>query len=215
MDEAEDRKARSIAKLVELGVPYIEHLPPREMEAQTHRRAQDEVGLRMICLALVSMKGAGADPEFVLEGARYYDVENDFSEREMAFVRDSASGENEKLQYAWRVECAHTLLWSVGMVDALSLPTCSTDWNAFWGKFHDSNREAFLSDLKLRPQAELLDETDLIYRLHWATREADLTGQLAPAQMNHDVIMERHHALNWLTCPLEAPYLWDDISDDT
>ena len=62
---------------------------------------------------------------------------------------------------------------------------------------------------------QILDEADLIYRLHWAVRHADLNGRPIPLPLNRDMVMERHHALNWLIVPREEPYPWDEIPTDT
>ena len=64
-EEAAARKSRSIARLDAAGIPWIDHLPPIEPEAKVLRRSAEEIGLRTICLALVSMKAAGADTDFV------------------------------------------------------------------------------------------------------------------------------------------------------
>ena len=68
-----------------------------------------------------------------------------------------------------------------------------------------------IQDSELRPIADILDQADLIYRYHWAVRNARLKGQPTPAALNPDVTQERHHALNWLIMA-EA---WDDVPIDT
>ena len=66
---------------------------------------------------------------------------------------------------------------------------------------------------RLRPQAEILDAADLIYRYNWAATDARINGRSAPAGLDGSVIYERHYALNWLIGYLDLP--WDDISTDT
>jgi hypothetical protein len=63
----------------------------------------------------------------------------------------------------------------------------------------------------LRPVSEILDMADLIYRLHWASRDAYLNKKDPPAKLNEGIIEERHYAINWITCLEE----WDDITTDT
>jgi len=213
--EAESRRTRSIAKLIQHDVPYILHLPMIETEDETLRRKTDEVGLRIICLALVSMKGAGADHGFVLEGVQHYGVHDDLSPDEADLVYNPQPSDHQMLQLSWRVEAAHALLWSVESVETLSYPSSTTDWNAFWETFHEGNRVDFLQGWELRPQDILLDEADLIYRLHWAAREAGLNGREGPAGLYTCVVMERHYALNWLVAPLDDPYPWDSVPTHT
>ncbi len=214
-DEQNLRRERSFSRLKQHQVPYIEHLPPIEPEAQTHRRTSSEIGLRIICLALVSMKGAGADHDFILNGVRHYGVMDDFSPSERYFLLETEPTEHNKLQFSWSVEAAHALLWSVRQVDELDFPTAPCDWNAFWKGFHECDRDTFLGRLSLRQQAVILDETDLIYRLHWASRDADLTGRAQPSKLNLSVVMERHKALNWLTTHIDDAIHWDDVPTDT
>jgi Domain of unknown function (DUF4272) len=71
----------------------------------------------------------------------------------------------------------------------------------------------FIEDSELRPIGDILDQVDLIYRYHWAVRNARLKGQQIPADLDPGVTEERHYALNWLIGYLEQA--WDDVSTDT
>ena len=77
----------------------------------------------------------------------------------------------------------------------------------------DRDTAQFIKDAKLRPIGELLDETDLIYRYHWAVVDARLKQKEAPAKLDGGVIQERHYVLNWLVGYMNQA--WDDISTDT
>src|SRR3954447_24344164 len=52
--EAEARKAASTAQLKKEGVPFIDHLPTIETEAESRRRTKDEVVKRAIALVIVA-----------------------------------------------------------------------------------------------------------------------------------------------------------------
>jgi Domain of unknown function (DUF4272) len=71
----------------------------------------------------------------------------------------------------------------------------------------------FIEESNLRPIADILDQADLIYRYHWAVRNARIKGQQIPAALHPGVTAERHYALNWLTGYMEQA--WDDVSTDT
>ncbi len=213
--EAELRRLRSLSKLQQHNIQIIDHLPTIETVQETRRRTPREVGPRVLCLALVSMKGAGADHQFVLEGVQHFDVRDDLSPDESAFVFDPQPSDHTMLQFSWRVEAAHALMWSLGLVDTLLYPSTTCDWNAFWDGFHRTTRTEFLEKLSLREQAAILDEADLIYRIHWAARDAELNGLDPPAGLNSSVVLERHYALNWLAAPIDAGYPWDDVPTDT
>ena len=71
----------------------------------------------------------------------------------------------------------------------------------------------FIENAKLRDQEEIFDQADLIYRYHWAVRNNNLKGIETPGNLDKSVIMERHHALNWLIDLNKTD--WDDIVTDT
>ncbi|MEW6350880.1 MAG: DUF4272 domain-containing protein [Thermodesulfobacteriota bacterium] len=57
----------------------------------------------------------------------------------------------------------------------------------------------WIRNLTLRSKSEILDASDLIYRLHWATRQAQVHGDPTPPGVHAEVVEEWHHAVNWLT----------------
>ncbi|MER9491067.1 DUF4272 domain-containing protein [Mesorhizobium sp. M0320] len=77
----------------------------------------------------------------------------------------------------------------------------------------DLDTEGLLKRANLRPQSELLDAADLIYRYNWAVMDARVNGKAAPAGLERDVVVERHYVLNWLIGYMGQE--WDDISTDT
>ena len=65
---------------------------------------------------------------------------------------------------------------------------------------------------KLRDTEEILNELDLTYRIHWATRDAALNNKAIPRDFHPGIVFERHYALNWLVIYADE---WDDITTDT
>lgn len=55
---------------------------------------------------------------------------------------------------------------------------------------------------------------DLLYRLHWAVRDARLTGSSQPAGIEGGVIQEWHLAVNWMT-RYDNEDNWDRVGTDT
>ena len=77
-----------------------------------------------------------------------------------------------------------------------------------------SRRRKLLTAARLRPRKELLEQADLIYRLHWACVDARVMGMPAPQGLEEGVVMERHRALFWLAgCDNMCP--WDDVDLST
>jgi hypothetical protein len=67
----------------------------------------------------------------------------------------------------------------------------------------------------LRPAAEILDALDLAWRQHWIVRQARQTG-VEVENLNPDVVIERHHALNWIAGFQNDPGTdWDNTDTPT
>jgi hypothetical protein len=105
------------------------------------------------------------------------------------------------------------LLWALGFVDALGRPAGQIDPGEAVRILDDRGRDGLVAAARLRPAGELLDAADLIYRSHWAVRDAQFHGRAPPAGLNADVVAERHYALNWLIGYGDAE--WDEVSTDT
>lgn len=68
--------------------------------------------------------------------------------------------------------------------------------------------------MKLRNKAEVMDWCDLLYRLHWAVRHAQLTNKIHPPQVDVIQVQAWHHAVNWI-CRYEEVDDWDQVSTET
>ena len=105
------------------------------------------------------------------------------------------------------------MLWALGFIDKLERPDAICDVKRAVTILRDNGRQGFLRKSKLRPQSEILDVADLIYRYHWVIEDVCVNGQKALAGLDLGVVMERHYALNWLIGYMGQA--WDDISTDT
>ena len=115
--------------------------------------------------------------------------------------------------FTWKYEAYWVLAWALGFVKKLGLPTdtCDVSKAIAFVSDHESF-DSFLKAAKTRKAYEILDETDLIFRIHWACREAGLHGKDSPANMNSSVVLERHMALNWLI-RFNVDGEWEDWGD--
>jgi hypothetical protein len=55
---------------------------------------------------------------------------------------------------------------------------------------------------------------DLLYRTHWAVREAQLHDRDSPSSLVPGAVMEWHKTANWMTC-YEGEDDWDHVATDT
>jgi hypothetical protein len=212
-EEAMKRKERSEAILIGEGVPVNKHLPVIESEKEVKTRSSDEIAYRALALLVVAVKGEGLEQPMVEKIIKDYKLESHFTPNELVFIKNPSPSQNDKVQFLWRYEAAWTLLWSLGYVEKLEIPIAICDVPQAVEFMKQRTVEKFLADAKLRPLPEILDQADRIYRYHWAVVDARIEGKQSPANLNSDVISERHQALNWLIGYMDQE--WDDISTDT
>ena len=210
---AQDRKARSETILGKYNVPINKSLSYIEDEHEALVRTKEEVANRALALLVVAVKAEGLEQDIVDSLVKDYQLEKVFTPNEISFINEKEPSQHDKTQFVWRYEAAWVLLWSLGYVDELSYPNQICDVPVAVSFMQQRNKEKFVNDSRLRPIAELLNETDLIYRYHWAVVDARVNGQSTPAQIDPSVVLERHYSLNWLIGYMEQE--WDDISTDT
>ena len=211
--EAIDRKLRSETLLRAEGVPFLAALPVIETTADALKRSKEEVALRTLCLLFVAAKAEGLENEVFERVLKSYELRPHLTPKELAFVLDHSPSPRDRHQFVWRYEAASTLLWALGFVAQLGKPVQPCDVKFAVRTMSGRTTSRFIEDSELRPIADILDQVDLIYRYHWAVRNARIKGQQIAADLDPDVTEERHYALKWLIGYLEQA--WDDISTDT
>jgi hypothetical protein len=217
-DEQLRRRERSQSRLESEGVPTLASHALIESESEIEPRESFEVADRLRALCVVSAKARaqvmGMAPSEVM--AMMKRSMNQpvpaalFTPDEIAFLPDLNPSEADLARFVWRSEAAWALLWALRWVDALPMPLAPCDPEELATIVRE---QPDLTVRGLRPLAEILDEADLIYGYAWAVRSALNAGLKPPAGLDPDIIMERHHALNWLIRYEDAP--WDEVRCDT
>lgn len=210
-----ERKARTEAFLRERGIPYLSSLPCVESEEETELRSAEEIGVRMICLFCVIGSAYDFSDKSYVQYLMKHQLWNHLSPEEVSFLSDPAPSPQTRRSFTWRCEALFVLMWAVRLFDELPFPTRQTDNEAIISKFPSFGDSPwpFIHSLKLRSTAEILDASDLIYRLHWAVTQAELDEERPPAGLDSEVVFEWHHAINWLTKYDNLD--WDDVTVDT
>jgi hypothetical protein len=212
-DEAQARKDRSLAILKAEKVPFAQQLPLIASESESVRRTTEEVATRAMALCIVAAKAEGLEQEVVDQVVKEFELESAFSPKEKGFINEPEPSRHDCVQFIWRYECYWVMLWALGFVDKLDRPEHGCDAKYAVSILLDNGRDGFLKKASLRPQSEILDAADLVYRYHWAVVDARTENLEAPAKLSADVVVERHYALNWLIGYMNQE--WDDVSTDT
>lgn len=109
-----------------------------------------------------------------------------------------------------------SLFWACGFIKKLPYPAEMTDTTkqifmlSVCKDFPD-----IMKNVKMRSLSEILDATDLIYRMNWACVEARVKNN--PSIMGDlfsDVVWEQHKGFNWLIGAYDAED-WDTVNPHT
>jgi hypothetical protein len=209
-----ERREWSHKFLQKKGVPILATLPLIEDGAHAKFRAQDAVARKAVVLyGLIHVANGKKTSDDVIAYFKKYNLWNDVSSEERAYLTKKNRTDEDNNPVTWRIENLNVLLWALGHFERLPFPTTMCDFKDYKDLPNlSADPSAWIGKAKLRNKEDILNETDLIYRIHWATTEASLKNKPLPAGLNNDIVMERHFALNWLTMYAEE---WDDITTDT
>lgn len=220
MDEAVNRKNKSIAILKSKNIPYIEHLPVIETKEEAKIKTVQEIAERAVCCIVSIQHSFDIINDDDIQGSRDFflsllddwGIINKRSENEQNLFAGKLK-EDKVNVFPWRYEAYWVLVWALGFVDELGMPKeCCDCQQATSIVSQYKTFEEFFAAARPKNHDQILDEADLIYRIHWACVDARLKDKEAPADLNPDVVMERHMALNWLIGYDED---WDNTSVDT
>lgn len=207
------RKEKSLARLRKMGVPIFQQLPVIEDSHEAAKRSREEIAHRTIALCLVAVKGEGLEQSTVQQLVAKYGADAYFTPAEKRFIADLNPSQHDRVQFAWRYEGYWVMLWALGYLPSLEDPGKICDVPRALDFLRGCSTAEFVAGAQPRELSEILDEADLIFRLDWAVVDARLRNLPAPAGLDAGVVVERHHALNWLIGYMGQE--WDDITTDT
>ncbi len=231
-NERQRRRAlRSFAQFQRRDVPVYPGPLFVSDDEEVQLQSPQDVARRTLVLWAVELRAEGIPQAEALQLIEGQDLWDSVSPEEKRFLQDDDPDPEESQALVWRLESIWVLLWSLGDVDELNWPSgmCDVATLVKILKPHETNPK-FITDAKLRSKAELLDAQDLIMRIHWAIRDAQLNhGGIIPDDLDWSrdynavavtrsaavgVVEQRHYTLNWLVNFLD-PTDWDHVDTPT
>lgn len=212
----EDRKATSESKLRALGVPINEHLPMIESEDEVELRLPDEVLRRLVALWSVVDKAFLRSESQSTTYIVTHRMQSWLSNVERPFLLDEKPTERDCIHFSWQLEALYFVAWCGGLLECSEVPNDESSVKSILDLFPvgAEQPDRLRAAIRLRDKAEVLDRADLLYRLHWAVRNAKLTGSSAPNGINGGVVQEWHRAVNWMI-RYDSEDDWDQVGTDT
>lgn len=227
-DRQKMRRFENMKYLFDRGI-YVMELPVNGDDEEIAIRNKEEVVRRMLGLLIVSLYSESMlNPEenmdvaqareFIARVMDCYAIRNPeeiLTPEELAYIRDDNPEEKTMINYSWNYEHLYTLEWVLGLADwtdpvticdvPLTVRSIHADVFASIGDFCEKT--------VMRSKKEILDKTDLVYRMDWAAVDARCHRMTGPAGIDHGVIQARHKTLNWMIGFLDAE--WDDVDTPT
>ncbi len=212
----EARREANEKLLQQYGIPINPHLPMIEDAEAIALRSEEELWGRLV--ALWGVVGAA----MLRQNAFFKEYFSPLARRtlltadEATFLFDDAPQEEDRIRFSWRLEAMMFLAWCAGLVDDPGMPSEPSSAEAILPLYpHDLGDAVMLREsIRLRPKEEILDWADRLYRLHWAVRDAHLNRREPPPGLNPGVVLEWHHAVNWMTRYGDEDD-WDAVGTDT
>jgi hypothetical protein len=174
-----------------------------------------QIAIRAVILQGVVAVAFDVDADLVVAWFRDQLIWDQVSPIEQEFLLDPSSlSKDQRNSLRWRQEAEWALLWVVGQVEALGLPTRQCDTRRLVDEIippPDSEIEPFLAAATLRSPEELLAEDDRHYDLWCRYHQDKRKGpDCVPADLNVSVLYERQYAFEWL----HGDVPWDDVQCD-
>jgi len=218
--DARDRQVRSEEELSQFGVRTPATLPPVVSETEVVLRAPSEVARRALALFVVALRAESLmSPELTVAELREKRplAFRALTPKECVFLNNEAPDQEQITNFVWRYEALWILAWALGLVEVLCYPSETCDVDFLSKTFLESDEQALVEKAKLLPTETLLDALDLHFRLHWLVRQRQdgkpADGEMGGSDLDPGVVLERHHALNWLVQHGGAE--WDDVQTPT
>jgi hypothetical protein len=204
----EEVKNKSSRYLRSIGIDVPEHLPQIECLDEVKPRTAQDIAGRLSALAYVIGLGFNAKGKDLLEQLNKYNLMPYVSHYEKELLSQDGIEDQEKINMCWLAEGSQALAWCIDLVQLDHFKHCDDDL-AQKIPFKVDPKE-FIKKAQLRPIAEIQEQSDLLYRMHWYSRNCGLTGQ--KCELSESIVSERRKAIDWAYGVEED---WDEIPMDT
>ena len=201
-------REKSIQTANKLGVDVSPTLPL--LDSGLEMRRADEVISRLLAMNAVAATAHGFDEKKAIAWLNQEALTGSLAEQDKSFVFE---GVGQPDRFKLQVESMWMLAWAMGITNELDFAKdCDNRFVTMLPNLKQSQSSIdFRKKVNPRPLEQVVAACDLAYCLHWAIRQAELSGKQPPANLKPHVVVERRRALEWLL----SKDVWDEISLDT
>jgi hypothetical protein len=198
--------AKSLGLSVEATPPTVEDY------SKPCPRSSRQIAMRALVLQGIVAVASKVDPEAITEWFREQRLWRSVTAEEKAFLENPLPTKEQRNKFGWHKEAEWTLLWVIGKVESLGLPTRECDTRRLVDEIIPplgSEIADFLATATVREPGVLLAEDDRTYDLWCYAQKARRKGELPP-DLNWSVLYQRRYAFEWL----DGTQDWDDVTCD-
>jgi hypothetical protein len=196
-----------------LKVESAEDVAPVAGFSKLYARSASKVAIRAIVLQGIVAIAYNVEAEPIVKWFKEQGIWGKVTDRERKFILNGSPTEAEQIQFRWKQEAEWTLLWMIGKVESLGLPTRCCDTRRLVDEVIPalgSDVSDFVDGASLRVPGALLAEDDRTYNLWCYALAAQRRGQALPTDLNLSILQERRYAFEWMDGMQE----WDDVTCD-
>jgi hypothetical protein len=219
------RKEASELQLHKRGIRINVQLHVIEADEEVTLRSKKDVEARLWALWAVSQAAVSESPEqtrTIYEYLHQHDLLEALSAQESAFLTQVSVNPEDHQTFIDRQHSFHFLAWCAGLLDKIDLSSKPIKSESILQYFPaisvsgalNGTAIALMDAIKLRRKDVIMDWSDLLYRLHWAVRHAQLNDKSSPGNIDNAMVREWHQAVNWMCCYDDEPD-WDKVSTET
>jgi hypothetical protein len=195
-----------------LGISVDATPPPVAGYSKRCPRTARQIAVRTLILQGIVAVASEVDPEPIVAWFHQQRLWRSVSPDERAFLRNRSPTTERRHQFGWDQEAQWTLLWVIGQVESLGLPTHGCDMRKLVEEIIPplgAEIDAFVASARVREPGVLLAEDERTYNLWCYAQKARRKGEL-PEDLNWDVLYERRYAFEWL----DGMQDWDEVTCD-
>jgi hypothetical protein len=195
-----------------LGISVEATPPPVEGYSERCPRTARQIACRALILQGVVAVAAGVDAHPIIDWFHDQHLWRSVTPLEKAFLKSASHTQEQRNTFGWHQEAEWTLLWVIGKVESLGLPSRTCDTRKLVDEIIPplgSEIDEFVSSAKVRDPGTLLAEDDRTYNLWCYAQKARRDGEL-PGDLHWRVLYERRYAFEWL----DGMQDWDEVTFD-
>ena len=201
-------KIKNNQYLSSLGIEINQNLPLIEDLQEVQPRSAQDVAGRLSAIAYIIGLAFGANRIDLIDNLKKFKLWDYVSTYEKSLLQSDKISEQDRINMEWLSESAQALAWSISIVELDHFKHCDDDL-ATKIPFN-SDPTNFIASAHLRPIEEIQEQSDLLYRMHWYTRNCKLTD--TNCVLSTSTIAERRKAIDWVYGVEED---WDEVPLDT